>query len=317
MVRKFTRGVAMSEIRIGISGWTYPPWRKAFYPEKLTQKNELEFASRSFSTIEINGTFYSTQLPQTFIHWYERTPDDFKFSVKASRYITHIKRIKEVDKEVKRFTEGGLRELKEKLGPVLWQFPPNMKYDPDRFKKFFKTLPKDLRHAVEVRNDSFKDPGYIDLLRKYNIAYVIADTADRWLYAEDLTADFVYARLHGFKELYSGGYPKAALKMWAEKFKLWQIGKTAKNPKLISDPVRTPKTKKDMYIYFDNDAKVNAPFDAASLMHLLQEEKSLVLPEISPKETLARRKGLSKSYLTTLQDRAIKRKSKKKPARKI
>jgi len=301
----------MSEIRIGISGWTYPPWRKIFYPEKLAQKNELEFASRSVSSIEINGTFYSTQLPQTFVHWYQRTPDDFKFSVKASRYITHIKRIKEVDKEVKRFTEGGVRELKEKLGPMLWQFPPNMKFDEDRFKTFFKILPKDLRHAVEIRHDSFKDERYIALLRKYNIAYVIADTANRWIYAEDLTADFVYVRLHGFKELYRGGYTRPALKKWKEKLLCWKEGNTAKNAALISDHVtgRSKKTK-DMFIYFDNDAKVNAPFDAASLMLLMENEKTLILPEIHPSETLRRKRGISERVLRKLQDRAVKRKLK-------
>ncbi|MCC2677816.1 MAG: hypothetical protein K0R29_392 [Pseudobdellovibrio sp.] len=298
----------MSEIRIGISGWTYPPWRKTFYPEKLAQKNELEFASRAVSTIEINGTFYSTQLPQTFVHWYERTPADFKFSVKASRYITHIKRIKEADKEIKRFTEGGLRELKEKLGPILWQFPPNMKFDEDRFKKFFKILPKDLRHAVEIRNDSFKDERYIELLRKYNVAYVIADTANRWVYAEDLTADFVYVRLHGFKELYTGGYTLPALKKWKEKFLCWQAGNTADRPVLIADHIKGRSKKKDMFIYFDNDAKVNAPFDAAALASLLENENSLVLPEIDPRETLKRKKGLNKRILLRLQDRAIKRK---------
>jgi uncharacterized protein YecE (DUF72 family) len=183
-----------------------------------------------------------------------------------------------------------------------------MKFDKDRFQKFFKTLPKDLRHAVEIRNDSFKDPHYIELLRKYNIAYVIADTADRWVYAEDLTADFVYVRLHGFKELYSGGYTKPALKMWAERIKSWQSGKPAKNPTLIAKHAVKTKGKKDTFIYFDNDAKVNAPFDAASLMLLLQDESALIMPEVDPKETLKRRIGLSERYLTTLQDRAIKRK---------
>lgn len=303
----------MNEIRIGISGWTYPTWRKTFYPKNLVQKKELEFASRSVSTIEINGTFYSAQTPQTFINWYERTPSEFKFSVKASQYVTHIKRLKEVDSEVKRFTEGGLRELKEKLGPILWQFPPNMKFDEAKFREFFKILPSDLRHAVEIRNNSFKDPKYIELLRKHNIAYVIADTADRWVYAEDITADFIYVRLHGFKELYTGGYPKSALKVWADKLKNWESGKTTKKPVLIGEAIKPKsKMKKDMFIYFDNDAKVNAPFDATSMMLLLKDEPGLILPEIDPKETLKRRRGLNEKILSSLQERAVKRKSKAK-----
>lgn len=294
----------MHEIRIGISGWTYPGWRKAFYPPKLAAKHELEYASSRVSTIEINGTFYHPQPPAVYRSWRERTPQNFKFSVKASRYITHIRRLNDVKTPVRDFCRD-ITHLKEKLGPVLWQFPPNMKFEEERFKNFFKILPKTLRHAVEIRNDSFRDERYIALLRKYNVAYVIADTADRWIYAEDLTSDLVYIRLHGFKELYSGGYPERALDTWAARIKKWRRGASATRPQLIAPPAKA--APKDVFIYFDNDAKVNAPFDAAALTLKLARQKGLVFPAENPHDLLERKKDISPRRLKALQERAQNR----------
>ena len=244
-------------VRIGISGWLYPPWRGVFYPKDLAQKRELAYASRKFESIEINGTFYSLKTPASFQRWYRETPEDFVFSIKGSRYITHIRRLREIEQPLTRFVRQGLSRLREKLGPLLWQFPPNMKYDADRFERFFKLLRKrkqtrDLRHAVEVRNDSFDDPSFLRLLRKYNIAFVIAETAGKWLYREYVTADFVYIRLHGDEVLYVSGYTETALRRWATKIRAW-------------------RRSRDVYCYFDNDAKLKAPRDAQALARKLAQ----------------------------------------------
>jgi uncharacterized protein YecE (DUF72 family) len=325
----------MSEIRIGISGWTYPLWRKTFYPEGVPAKRELEYAADRFATIEVNGSFYRLQKPATFQDWYERAPEHLVYSIKGNRYITHVKRIKDVEPALANFFATGPLELREKLGPILWQFPPNMKFDEARFRKFFELLPRTpkeavslarkhdmqisgddvplvarttakLRYAVEIRNDTFKTDKFVDLLREFGIAYVIADTAERWVYAEDLTADFVYMRLHGYKELYSGGYTDEAIEMWSDRIRSWSRGKPTNFAQTIAKHVGRAK-KKDVFCYFDNDAKVNAPFDAASLMKSLSDMEELVLPTISPQETLAARKKVSKKFLHALQPRAQNR----------
>lgn len=245
-------------VRIGISGWTYKPWRGTFYPEDLAQKKELEFASRQLSSIEINGTFYALQKPSIYQSWYRQTPDDFVFSVKANRYISHLKRLKDIELPLMRFFESGPLELKEKLGPFLWQFPPSMKFDPERFELFFKLLPrtfkeaggygnKRIRHAVEVRHPSFCDEAFFNLAEKFNVAIVIADTAGKWPYIERITSDFMYLRLHGDEELYVSGYDDESLDDWAKKIRRWK------------------KKGLDVFVYFDNDAKVRAPVDAKAL----------------------------------------------------
>jgi uncharacterized protein YecE (DUF72 family) len=307
-----------NEIRIGISGWNYPLWRRTFYPEKVSVKRELEYAADRVSTIEVNGSFYRLQKPATFRDWYERTPGGLVFSIKGNRYITHAKRLKDVGGALANFFATGPLELREKLGPILWQFPPHMKFNADRFKEFFGRLPRTprdaiklarnhdmklsgdderlvahtkakLRYAVEIRDDSFKCDEFVDLLREYEIAYVIADTADRWVYAENLTADFVYVRLHGYKELYSGGYTPEAIEMWAEKIAKWTKDRPG-------------------FVYFDNDAKVNAPFDAASLMLELNGTGRVVMPAVDPRQLLEQRAHLSKKTLRALQARAVGRK---------
>ena len=281
-------------IRIGISGWRYPPWRGFFYPEDLVQKRELEYASRLLPTIEINGSFYSLQRPKSYAEWHDATPPDFVFSVKGPRYITHLLRLNGVATPLANFFASGLFELRDKLGPLLWQFPPNMRFDAGRFDAFFAMLPHDtkaaqalaqrhdskvtgrtsllverrrpLRHAVEIRHDSFRDEAFIALLRKHRIALVVADTAGKWPLLEDLTADFAYLRLHGDKELYASGYSAAALDGWAERIRAWSRGGQPDDARLVSRHFAPSRATRDVYCYFDNDIKVHAPFDAARLL---------------------------------------------------
>ena len=232
-------------VRIGISGWRYAPWRGVFYPQALPQRCELAYASGVFSTIEINGSFYSLQSPQSYAAWYADTPADFVFAVKGPRFITHMKRLREVRRPLANFLASGVFELREKLGPILWQFPSSFRFEPERFGSFFGLLPKDtgaalrlarareshlhgrsslaidalrpLRHAVEVRHESFRAPDFIALLRRHGIALVVSDTPGKWLQLQDVTADFLYLRLHGARQLYASGYTPAALEAWARR----------------------------------------------------------------------------------------------------
>lgn len=290
-------------IRIGISGWRYAPWRKVFYPENLTQARELHFASRALPSIEINGSFYGLQRHTSYSRWYEDTPEDFVFSIKAHRYITHILKLRDVEKPIANFLASGLFHLKEKLGPILWQFPPSFRFDPQLFESFLKLLPHDtqsalelakrrepkmhdkeflqidrnrpLKHAVEIRNRSFVDSAFIDLLRKYQVALVVADTAGKWPYYEDVTADFVYIRLHGEEELYASGYTDEALDRWAARIKTWSEGTQVEDAVLISDSKPRTRKSRDVFCYFDNDIKVKAPFDARKLLRRLGLEEGL------------------------------------------
>lgn len=285
----------MSTVEIGISGWTYEGWRGTFYPPKLPHKKELSFASRELPTIEINGTFYALQKPESYQHWYGLTPENFIFSVKANRYITHIKRLRDIDVPVANFLCSGPLALKEKLGPFLWQFPPSLVFDPERFEHFLSILPhtfdeakklsnisdlpserqfvkggkQKIRHAVEVRHQSFLNPWFVELLKKYNVAIVFADTAGKWPYLEDLTSDFIYVRLHGDSELYVSGYDDAALDFWSERIGLWLEGKEPADKLTITDDEPAP-IKRDVFVYFDNDAKVRAPVDAKTLIQKLE-----------------------------------------------
>jgi uncharacterized protein YecE (DUF72 family) len=234
-----------SQLRIGISGWSYKFWRGEFYPKGLVQKRELEYASREMNSIEINGTFYSLQRPASYQKWHDETPDDFLFAVKGSMYLTHRKRLKEIDQPLANFFASGLLLLGKKLGPILWQLPPWLPYERERMEIFLKLLPRTsraaeklahghnlkrkdwvaadavartrIRHAFEPRHDSFFCEDFVSLLREHNAALVFADTAGKWPYAEDLTADFIYIRLHGSKELYASGYTKKELDRWAER----------------------------------------------------------------------------------------------------
>jgi uncharacterized protein YecE (DUF72 family) len=265
-----------SRIVVGISGWRYPPWRGVFYPEGLPQRLELAFASRALPSIEINGSFYSLQRPAYFARWDRETPPDFIFSIKGSRFITHMLKLKEPERALARFFGSGLLNLGSKLGPVLWQFPEVFKFDEDRFRRFFDLLPLDtgqaaqlarrhgemqpggeprtlsrIRYAFEVRSDTFRSEAFLGLLRDHRAALVVADTAGRWPFFDEPTADFMYLRLHGDVELYASGYSDSALDRWAARIRTWS-------------------RRGDVYCYFDNDAKVKAPGDARTLISKLE-----------------------------------------------
>lgn len=285
-------------IRIGISGWRYAPWRGVFYPEGLPQRRELEYASTIFPSVEINGSFYSLQSPRSWQGWHDDTPSGFVFAVKGPRYITHLLRLREFDRALANFLASGLLRLGSKLGPVLWQLPPNFRFDAERLQAFFEALPGDtdaavalarrrdrslmsgrtalptqpnrpLRHAIEIRHESFRDEAFIRLLRRHNIALVVADTAGRWPLVEDVTADFVYVRLHGDEELYVSGYSDEALEMWARRIDAWAGGGEPDDARKISPNAPRRRKSRDVYCYFDNDAKVHAPFDAQRIATML------------------------------------------------
>jgi uncharacterized protein YecE (DUF72 family) len=291
--------VAVGQVRIGISGWRYVPWRGVFYPAGLAQHRELEFAAKAFPTIELNGTFYSLQRPEYFEEWYGATPKGFVFAIKGPRYITHMKRLRDIEAPLANFFASGLFNLREKIGPFLWQFPPNFHFRPEKLEAFFKLLPRDtgqalaiarrrdsrmhgrsrlaidesrpLQHAVEIRHESFVDPAFVQLLRKHGIALVVADTAGKWPYREDVTADFVYVRLHGDKELYASGYGTKALQRWADRITAWRRGLQPADAQLIAKALPVRKRARQVYCYFDNDIKVRAPFDAKELTRLVDE----------------------------------------------
>lgn len=289
-------------VRIGISGWTYAPWRGVFYPKGLAQKRELEYATSQFNSLEINGTFYGMQRPDAFADWADRAPDGFVFAVKAPRFITHIRRLREVETPLANFIASGLLRLGGKLGPILWQFPPNFRFDAERIEAFLKLLPHDtkaaarfgrkhdnrlkapawlkvddrpMRHAFEIRNETFRTSAFIDLLRKYDVALVCADTVE-WPRLMDLTSDFVYCRLHGSEELYASGYDDKSLDQWAARVVTWAKGGEPADAERIGGKGR--RRRRDVFVYFDNDAKVRAPFDAKALTErvdgLLRKDQS-------------------------------------------
>lgn len=268
-------------MRVGISGWRYPPWRGVFYPPGLPQRRELEHASRVLRSIEINGTFYSLQRPSSYERWAAETPADFIFSVKGPRFITHMLRLRRSRVPVANFLASGVLALGPKLGPVLWQLPERNGYDEEQLAGFFAELPRStaaarelahehdakvegrtwlgpvvdrpLEHVLEVRGAGFVDnPRFLDLLRDNGIGLVVADTAGRWPYLEAVTSPVVYVRLHGDTVLYTSGYSDQALERWADKVRAW-------------------RRQADVFVYFDNDVKVHAPFDAVRLARLLGE----------------------------------------------
>ena len=290
----------MPDIRIGISGWTYEPWRGVFYPPKWPQKRELEFASRQLNSIEINGSFYSLQSPNSYRTWHDATPENFVFTLKGGRFITHIKRLNDVRVPLANFFASGLLLLKDKLGPILWQFPPNFAFESnaEKFEEFFKLLPRTaaeveslasehdarmkerawtkphdpslkLRYAVEIRHHSFHTPQFVEMLRRHDVALVFADTAGKWPFFEDVTSDFAYIRLHGDEEIYVSGYTDDALNWWAERIKLWSAGKQPADAKLVSSENAKACKSRDVFVYFDNDVKVRSPLDAMTLSRKL------------------------------------------------
>ncbi|WP_332119677.1 DUF72 domain-containing protein [Azorhizobium caulinodans] len=281
-----------ADVRIGVSGWTYAPWRGAFYPEGLGAKRELAYAAQVFRSLEVNGTFYGLQKPEVFARWAAETPDDFLFAVKGPRFITHMKRLKEVEAPLANFFASGVLKLGRKLGPVLWQLPASFPFDEARLDAFLSLLPRNmataselarrhdarlegraaveaetdgpLRHALEIRHDSYRTHAFTDLLRHHGVALVCADTVE-WPLLMDATADFIYVRLHGSQELYRSAYPPEELDRWAARVGRWREGQAMTDGAFI-DARSVPKRPRDVFVYFDNTDKLHAPDDARALM---------------------------------------------------
>jgi uncharacterized protein YecE (DUF72 family) len=269
------------DVRIGISGWTYAPWRGRFYPRGLGQRNELAYVAERMNSVEINGSFYSLQRRSSYEAWAAAVPDDFIFSVKGGRFITHMKKLAGIETPLANFFASGVLALGRKLGPILWQLPPNLGFDAVRLKAFLEMLPRTtggaaaiavdhdqrvpaeraltatadpaqrIRHAVEIRHETFRNKEFYELLRQQQIALVVADSPGKWPFIEEITTDFMYVRLHGHDELYTSGYSDESLDEWATKTRNWVAA------------------NQDVYIYCDNDAKVRAPYDAMGLMQRL------------------------------------------------
>jgi uncharacterized protein YecE (DUF72 family) len=286
-----------ARIRIGISGWRYAGWRGVFYPKGLTQRRELAFAAECFDSIEINGSFYSLQRPDSWRRWSADVPKGFVFAVKGPRYITHMRRLRDIESPLANFFASGVLRLGGKLGPILWQFPPQLRFDPPRWRRFLGLLPRTLaeaaacaqghdarvraseiprdlprrrlRHAVEIRHDSFCCEEFIALLRRHGVALVVADSARKFPLLEDVTAGFVYVRLHGAEELYASGYDDAALRHWARRIRAWSAGREPRGTRRASRKAAPARSRRDVYCSFDTDAKVKAPFDAQRLRGML------------------------------------------------
>lgn len=277
--------------RVGISGWRYAPWRGSFYPKGLTQKQELEYVAGRLETVEINGSFYSLQTPASYRHWNSQVPADFTFAVKGGRFLTHILRLRNIEKALPNFFASGMLALGPKLGPFLWQLPPTFRFDPEVLSAFFDALPRSttaavelarrhderldgrawvqtdadrpIRHALEVRHPSFETDEFVQFMREHDVAIVVADSAGRFPQLLSVTSDFVYVRLHGAEELYVSGYPDELLEEWAARIDGWRTG--------TGTPDGAPR---DVYLYCDNDAKVRAPYDAIRLRQMLAERES-------------------------------------------
>ena len=260
-------------IRVGIGGWTFEPWRGGvFFPAKHPKTRELEYASRAVTSIEINGTYYSTQKPATFRKWHDETPDDFVFAVKANRFTTNRRVLAEAKPSIDMFINSGLSELKQKLGPILWQFPPTKKFDPEDFGAFLALLPKmtggvKLRHALEVRHESFAVPKFVTLARKHDAAIVYAHH-ETYPEMADVTGDFVYARLQQSAAKVETGYTAAALKKWAAAAQDWSTGKPPKGLPVIGKAAKPAPT--DVFVYFISGAKERNPAAAMALIKELQ-----------------------------------------------
>jgi uncharacterized protein YecE (DUF72 family) len=282
-------------VRVGISGWTYAPWRGVFYPKGLKREEELGYAASRVRAIEINGTFYGMQRPDAFGGWADQVPTDFVFAIKAPRYITHILRLRDPQVALANFIASGLLRLGIHLGPILWQFPPNFRFDPERIEPFLQMLPHDtgaaaalgrkhdeklrapawleiearrpMRHAFEIRHESFCCQAFIDLLRAHDVALVCVDSVE-WPRLMDVTSDFVYCRLHGSEELYASGYDHAALDQWAARIRTWARGSEPDDAERVGGKAR-PR-RRDVFVFFDNDRKVHAPDNAMELIRRLR-----------------------------------------------
>ncbi|MDQ4137421.1 MAG: DUF72 domain-containing protein [Actinomycetota bacterium] len=271
---------------IGISGWRYRSWRGRFYPPGLPQRRELEYAAERMTSVELNGSFYSLQRPSSYQRWRAEVPEGFVFAVKGSRYLTHMLKLRNFDTALANFLASGVLALGPALGPILWQLPERLQFHPEVLEAFLAALPRStaaaarlaiahdarlegrahlqveadlpIRHALEVRSPTFETPELVELLRRQDVGLVVADTAGKWPFMKDVTSDFVYVRLHGAEELYVSGYTEEQLQSWAAEVRGWMSG--ASTPDGVG---------RDVYVYFDNDVKVHAPFDAIRLLELV------------------------------------------------
>jgi uncharacterized protein YecE (DUF72 family) len=264
----------MGQIRVGIGGWVFAPWRGTFYPKGLTQARELSFASRQITSIEINGTFYGSQKPASFRRWLGETPDDFVFSVKGPRFATHRRALGEAEPSIARFFASGVLELGAKLGPVLWQFPATTRFDEENFAAFLALLPKDIdaraiRHVLEVRHASFATAAFIALLRRHGVAAAMVDS-DTHVPLADVTTDFVYARLRGAAANEPEGYPGGELDQWAKRFRAWADGGAPADVPPVDPASAGAKRPRDVFVYFINGAKERAPAAAVALLKRLK-----------------------------------------------
>jgi uncharacterized protein YecE (DUF72 family) len=260
-------------IYVGIGGWTFAPWRGVFYPDKLTQAKELSYAASKLTSIEINGTYYGSQKPESFRKWAREVPDGFVFSLKGPRFATNRRVLAEAGDSVKRFYDSGVLELGDRLGPVLWQFAPTKKFDEADFGAFLELLPRELdgrklRHVVEVRHDSFCAPGFIALLRQFKTPVVFSEHAT-YPAISDVTGDFVYARLQKGKETVTTGYPPKALDAWAKRLQDWASGSEPADLPRVDD-AKPKKQARDVFAYVIHEAKVRAPAAAMALIERLK-----------------------------------------------
>ena len=258
-------------IRIGIGGWTYEPWRGTFYPDNLQQKRELEYASRHLTSIEINGTFYGSQKPETFAKWHDETPDGFVFTLKGPRFATNRRVLAEAGPSIEKFVASGITRLKNKLGPINWQFMATKKFDAADFTAFLALLPKSqdgltLRHAIEVRHPSFACKEFVTLCRKYDVA-IIAGIDSEFPCILDVTTDFVYVRLMGTAEQEKLGYTKTDIGKWAVRAKKWAAGESAEDRLLLASPAS--KKKRDVFLFVISGAKAKNPAAAMAIIAAL------------------------------------------------
>ena len=256
----------MGSIHVGIGGWNFAPWRGTFYPKDVSAAKELAFASRAVTSIEINSTFYGSQKPESFRKWRDQTPDGFVFSVKGSRFTTNRRDLSTAGESIERFVTSGIRELGEKLGPILWQFPPTRQFDADAMRPFLAALPTDLRHVVEARHPSFADPGWIELLREFGVAHAIVESDKHTLFG-DLTAPFVYARLERNELDAPEGYDSGLLDQWAERIRRWSRGDEAEGLDCVA--AAGEAAPRPCFIYFISGDKVRAPDSARAMLKRL------------------------------------------------
>ena len=285
------------KVRIGLSGWSYKGWRGDFYPEGLSPRRELAYVTERFPTLDVNGTFYSLSTPNAMKAWDDTAPKGFVYSVKGSRFITHNKKLGNVDEPMANFMASGILELKEKLGPILWQLGGNLHFNAERVDRFLALLPRDLddvaatarkatldrphsaernggnhrvRHVIEPRHESYFVEEMVDLARRHGVALAFSHSSV-WPYTEEVTAGFVYLRLHGPRKLYSSGYSPSELERWAERIQAWTRGSEPEGAERITDRDPLRRSGRDVYVYFDNDSDGHAPEDATRLMKVLTE----------------------------------------------